>query len=93
MDRNTILLICKQALALTIMLSAPALLAALLVGLIISIFQAATQIQEQTLSYVPKIVVVCVVLALLSGWMLQKTEHYTRKDVLELFPTLLHNTR
>jgi len=60
--------IVRQALLEALILAAPILGAGLLVGLTISLFQAVTQIQEQTLSFVPKIVVMIVVAALLLGW-------------------------
>lgn len=69
----------RQAIEATLVLSAPLLLAALLVGLIISIFQAATQINEQTLSFIPKLVVVFLVLLLAGPWMLSYiTEYFQR---------------
>jgi len=62
----------RDALLETLLLSAPVLVAGLLVGLLISIGQAVTQIQEQTLSFVPKIVAMLVVAALLMGWLAQR---------------------
>lgn len=70
MDSSTILAISRDALFLALTLSAPAVIAATLVGLIIGIFLAATQIQEQSLATVIKIAVVYVVLAVLGSWML-----------------------
>jgi flagellar biosynthetic protein FliQ len=58
-------------------LAAPALLVALVVGLVIAIFQATTSIQEQTLTTVPKIFAILGVLALLSGWMFAHVREYT----------------
>ena len=60
----------QQALYLTIMVSAPALLVALGIGLIISIFQAATQINEMTLSFIPKLLGLVLVLVVLGPWMI-----------------------
>jgi flagellar biosynthetic protein FliQ len=57
-----------QALYLIVILSAPVLLTAMIVGLVISLLQAVTQIQEQTLSFVPKMVTTFIVIALTSGW-------------------------
>ncbi|MCX7870648.1 MAG: flagellar biosynthesis protein FliQ [bacterium] len=57
-----------QALYLIVVLSAPVLLTAMIVGLIISLLQAVTQIQEQTLSFVPKMVATFIVIALTAGW-------------------------
>jgi flagellar biosynthetic protein FliQ len=57
-----------QALYLIVILSAPILLTAMIVGLVISLLQAVTQIQEQTLSFVPKMVATFIVIALTAGW-------------------------
>jgi flagellar biosynthetic protein FliQ len=69
---ETLLYITRESLLLALLLSAPALLAALVVGLIISIVQAATQIQEQTLSATPKIAAVVAVLVIFGLWMLSQ---------------------
>jgi len=61
----------------TMILSAPLLLVAMVVGLVISIFQATTSIQEQTLTFVPKIAAILLVLALLGGWMFGSLAQYT----------------
>lgn len=58
-------------------LSTPLLLTALVVGLLVSIFQAATQINEATLSFLPKVAAMILVLALISPWMIQKMKDYT----------------
>ncbi len=65
----------------TLFLAAPLLLTALVVGLIVSIIQATTSIQEQTLTFVPKIIAILLVLALLGGWMFASMRDYT----LQLF--------
>jgi flagellar biosynthetic protein FliQ len=77
MDQSAILDIGNQALYLIVSLAAPLLLAALAVGLLISIFQAATQIQEQTLSFIPKLVALVVALVVMGPWMLQLWLTYT----------------
>ncbi|MDX1762843.1 MAG: flagellar biosynthesis protein FliQ [bacterium] len=69
----------KEALELTLMLSAPVLVTALVVGLLVSIFQAATQIQEMTLVFVPKIVTVIAALILCAPWLLSIMTNYTTK--------------
>lgn len=61
-----------------LILSAPVLLVAMVVGLVISILQATTSIQEQTLTFVPKIAAIMLVLALLGGWMFGSLGQYTR---------------
>ena len=60
-----------------LVLASPVLGAALIVGLIVAIFQAVTSIQEQTLTFVPKIFAILVVLALLGGWMFTSIREYT----------------
>ncbi|MFI3257167.1 MAG: flagellar biosynthesis protein FliQ [Spirochaetales bacterium] len=60
-----------------LLLSAPILVAALIVGLIVAIFQATTSIQEQTLTFVPKFVAILAMLAVLGGWMFTSLEQYT----------------
>ena len=70
MDTDSILRIGQEALLLVLLLSAPGAVAALLVGLLVSLFQAATQVQEQTLSVVPKIVAVYLVLIAFGVWIL-----------------------
>ncbi|HSI35017.1 MAG: flagellar biosynthesis protein FliQ [Phycisphaerae bacterium] len=72
MDGDVVLRIGREALVLTLILSAIPVLAAMVVGLIISLFQAATQIQEQTLTFVPKIVVTFAAIAIAGPWMLQQ---------------------
>jgi flagellar biosynthetic protein FliQ len=62
-----------------LILSAPVLLVAMVVGLVVSIFQATTSIQEQTLTFVPKIAAIMLVLALLGSWMFGSLAQYTRE--------------
>ena len=69
-------------------LAAPILLAALIVGLIIAIFQATTSIQEQTLTFVPKILTILGMLALLGGWMSGVLRNYTIR-LFEIIPQLV----
>lgn len=78
MDQAQVLHIVEEALWLTVLLSAPVVLAALAVGLVVSLFQAATQIQEQTLAIAPKIVVVYATIAALGAWALPELVEYTR---------------
>ena len=70
MDINYVIQMANQALFLIIKVSAPILLVSLIVGLIVSIFQTVTSIQEQTLTFVPKIVCVFLALIMLGNWML-----------------------
>jgi flagellar biosynthetic protein FliQ len=67
-----------EALYVALLVSAPALLVSLAVGLVVGIAQAVTQVQEQTLSFVPKLVGVGVVLAVLGGWMGSELVRFTQ---------------
>ena len=69
----------RQALELTLLISAPMLLAALVTGLLVSIFQAATQINEMTLSFIPKLIVIFLVMVLAGPWMLTLMVDYMRQ--------------
>jgi len=69
----------RQALEVTLMVSAPLLLAALVTGLIVSIFQAATQINEMTLSFIPKLFVMFLVMLLAGPWMINLMTDYMHR--------------
>jgi flagellar biosynthetic protein FliQ len=69
----------RQALELTLMVSAPLFLAALVTGLIVSVFQAATQINEMTLSFVPKLVAIFLTLVLAGPWMITLLTDFMRR--------------
>ena len=77
MTENLVLGLARQAVELTLLVSLPMLAAGLVVGLIISIFQAVTQIQEMTLTFVPKIVAVLVALLLSFPWIMHKMMAFT----------------
>ena len=77
MDQDTVINIAQNALLVTLYVSAPLLGLSLLVGLVVSIFQATTQIQEQTLSFIPKILAVIVAIAVFGSWMLRVLMEYT----------------
>ena len=88
MSPESIMTLGRQALELTMMISAPLLLTALGVGLLISIFQAATQINEQTLSFIPKLVGIFLTLILAGPWMLQMMVDYIRR-LFESIPQII----
>ncbi|MBY0474568.1 MAG: flagellar biosynthesis protein FliQ [Nitrosomonas sp.] len=69
----------RQALEITFMISAPLLLAALVTGLLVSIFQAATQINEMTLSFIPKLLVMFLVMVLAGPWMIAVMTDYMQR--------------
>lgn len=70
MTPESVMTIAQQAMELTLMVSAPLLLTALIIGLVVSIFQAATQINEMTLSFIPKLIGMFAVLILSGPWMI-----------------------
>lgn len=78
----------RDALTLTLMLTGPILIVALIVGLVISVFQAATQVNEMTLAYVPKILAVFATVGILGPWMLGMLVGYTSR-LLERLPELV----
>jgi flagellar biosynthetic protein FliQ len=77
MNQDTVVNLATQAMSLALKIAGPLLLVALVVGLLISVFQAVTQIQEQSLSLIPKIAAVGVVVVLLGPWMLGQLVAYT----------------
>jgi len=79
MTPESVMTMGRTAMEVTLMVSAPLLLVALIVGLIISIFQAATQINEATLSFIPKLVGVFVALVVAGPWMLSVMLDYMRQ--------------
>ena len=79
MTPETVMQIGRQAIEVTLLISAPTLLTALVVGLIISIFQAATQINESTLQFVPKLIAMFMILLLAGPWMLQYMVDYIQR--------------
>jgi len=84
MTEATVIHLARQAVELTLLISAPMLLVGMIVGLIISIFQAVTQIQEMTLTFVPKIVAVFLILLITFPWMMHKLIEFTRNIILGL---------
>ncbi|MEM7081982.1 MAG: flagellar biosynthesis protein FliQ [Pseudomonadota bacterium] len=79
MAPETVMTIGQNALALTVLIAAPMLLSALAVGLFIGMIQAATQINEMTLSFIPKLLVLAAALAIGGPWMMHKMLDFTRR--------------
>ena len=79
MTPESVLTLAQRALEVTLLMSAPPLLAALLTGLLVSVFQAATQINEMTLSFIPKLLAIFVALVLFGPWMLGILLDYIRE--------------
>jgi flagellar biosynthesis protein FliQ len=88
MGPDVVLELCTQALELSLRVGLPLLVAGLVVGLAVSVFQAVTQIQEQTLSFIPKILALAGVLIVLGPWMLNQLLSYTT-DLWASIPQLI----
>ncbi len=88
MTPQTVIEIGREALMVTLLVSSPLLFCALLIGLSVSIFQAITQINEMTLTYVPKILAVSAALLLFLPWIITKLTDFTR-HMFEMIPTLV----
>lgn len=80
--------ISQEAVKIALMLASPMLIGAMLVGIIISIFQAITQINEQTLTFIPKIVAIFVLIVVASPWLIETMSTFTT-DLYENIPTLV----
>ena len=88
MNPDTVIEIGQNMLKVSTMLSAPLLISALVIGLIVSIFQALTQINEATLTFIPKMIVVALVIVLAGPWMLDVMMSYT-VQLIESIPTVV----
>jgi flagellar biosynthetic protein FliQ len=88
MTPETVITIAREAMTVTALLGAPLLLSALAAGLIIGMFQAATQINEMTLSFIPKLLVLALVAALAAPWMLKLITGYTH-TLFSSIPSLI----
>ena len=88
MDAQQVFTYGQQGLYLLLMVAAPMLLTVLAVGLLISIFQAATQIHEQTLSFVPKLIAAVAVLVVAGPWMLTSIVEYLQRT-LQAIPSVV----
>jgi flagellar biosynthetic protein FliQ len=88
MSPESVVTIGRHALEMTLMLAAPLLLTALAVGLIVGIFQAATQINEMTLSFIPKLLAMAAVLAISGPWMIRQLVEYSR-NLIQSIPGMI----
>jgi flagellar biosynthetic protein FliQ len=89
MDTAMVVDLARQALWITMLISAPILGVGLSVGLIVGIFQAATSINEQTLSFIPKVAAVGLTISMAGGWMINKLIEYTH-SIFERIPSLFN---
>jgi flagellar biosynthetic protein FliQ len=88
MNQDTVVNLASQAMSLALKVAGPLLLVGLVIGLLVSIFQAVTQIQEQSLTLIPKIVGVAVVVVVLGPWMLGQLVSYTSALYMSI-PTMV----
>ena len=88
MTPETVITIGQQALWVTMLIAAPMLLSALAVGLLVGMFQAATQINEMTMSFIPKLLVLVLALVVAGPWMLTVIVNFT-KQLMEQIPSLI----
>ena len=88
MDPQQVFTLGQQGLYVLMMVAAPVLLAVLAVGVLVSVFQAATQINESTLSFVPKVLAAIAVLAIAGPWMMTQLVEYIQRT-LQMIPTVV----
>ena len=77
MNQDVVVSLTMDAISVAMKIAVPMLMAGLVVGLIVSVFQAGTQIQEQTLAFIPKVVALVAIIAIFGPWMLGQLETYT----------------
>lgn len=88
MTPESVILLGQEAIKITVLMSAPILGSALAVGLLVGMFQAATQIQEMTLSFIPKLAMIALMLLLAGAWMINLAVDFTRR-LFENIPSLI----
>jgi flagellar biosynthesis protein FliQ len=88
MNQDTVVNLASQGMSLALKVGGPLLLVALVIGLVVSVFQAVTQIQEQSLSFIPKIVGVAAIIVLLGPWMLGQLVTYT-ENLYQSIPQMI----
>ncbi len=84
MDNDFVMDITSRALTIAAVVSAPMLLGALVMGILVSLFQAVTQINEQTLTFIPKMLVIGAAMAIAGPWMLDSLTHFTSDIILSI---------
>lgn len=84
MQQEFVLTLGQRMLELVVMLAGPLLIPALIIGLLVGMFQAATQINEMTLSFIPKLAIVVMVLIVLGPWMLGIIVNFTRELIMNI---------
>lgn len=89
MNQQTIIDIGAESALLTMKIAAPALVAIMITGFIVSLFQAATQINEQTLSFIPKILAMSAALFVTGPWILETMIFFTKR-IFDFIPAMMH---
>ena len=89
MNTDVLITLGHNALLTTVMIAAPLLVSALVVGLVVGMFQAATQINEMTLSFIPKLLVMVIVLMLTGPWIVTTLTDYSRHLIVEIIPMVV----
>ena len=89
MTQETVIYLAREALSVVLLVSAPMLGFGMLVGIIVSILQATTQIQEQTLTFVPKIIAVMVAIIIFGPWMLTVVTEFT-ENLFSQLPNFIY---
>jgi flagellar biosynthetic protein FliQ len=89
MNQDVVVNLATQAMTLAFEVAGPILLVGLVIGLAVSLFQAVTQIQEQSLSFIPKIVGLAVLIVILGPWMMDKLINYVT-NLYTAIPSLVH---
>lgn len=89
MSENMVIAVIKEAIQTGLMVAGPILAVSIVIGLIISIFQATTQIQEQTLTFVPKLIAIAVVGLVAGSWMIHTMVQFTQR-IFELIANINH---
>jgi flagellar biosynthetic protein FliQ len=79
LTQGEVLAICQEAIMVTLKLAAPLLIVSIVIGLVVAIFQAATQIHEQTLTFVPKVLAIALLLLVLGSWMITLFSDFVRR--------------
>lgn len=91
MTPDTVIDLGRTSLSMMILVSAPLLLSALVTGLVVSLFQAATQINEQTLSFIPKLLALALMLIFAGPWILTTMIDYTQDLIVQVIPRVVGN--
>ncbi|NML99973.1 flagellar biosynthesis protein FliQ [Paraburkholderia sp. RP-4-7] len=89
MNQESVMTLAHQAMYIGLLLAAPLLLVALVVGLVVSLFQAATQINETTLSFIPKLLAIAITMVIAGPWMLTIMLDYLRETLTNI-PSLVN---